>query len=126
MNSSRSRDAALRFQERRKREDDAPRLAALAPALTSLRLAVGERRQGSTVPDSKHVRVVVVPRAPALFVFPCADPLCQGGGFDVTDKILREVRDGKQEFVVEDECIGGVGNARCGRILSVNGTATYR
>jgi hypothetical protein len=124
--SMRSREAAQRFADRRKREDDAPRLAAEVPALATLSLSVEERRGTVTSAESKHVRHVMVDRAPALFLVPCGDPSCEGGGYDLTNSILRELRAGRREFAVEDECIGSVGSARCGRLLKATATATYK
>jgi hypothetical protein len=126
MNSSRSREAAARFAERRKREDEARRLAAEVPELATLRLAIEERRAQITTPESKHTRLVVVDRAPALFEIPCGDPACDGGGYDLTERILRELRLRVPEFVVEDPCYGTVGSGRCGRVVRAVVTATYR
>jgi hypothetical protein len=124
--SMRSREAAQRFADRRKREDDAPRLAAEVPALATLSLSVEERRGTVTSAESKHVRHVMVDRAPALFLVPCGDPSCEGGGYDLTSSVLRELRAGRREFSVEDECMGNVGSARCGRLLRAMATATYK
>jgi hypothetical protein len=126
MINSRSREAAARFTERRRREDEAPRLATEAPGLATFKLSVDERRASVTSAESKHVRLVVVDRAPALFEVPCGDPACEGGGYDLTTQIMRELRARKTEFVVEDECMGNVGNARCGRLVRATGLATYR
>ncbi len=126
MNQSRSREAAQRFQDRRKREDEAPRLSTVVPSLATLRLAMEERSAAATSGESKHVRIVVVERAPALFVIPCGDPACSSEGFDLTTSIMRELHAGKTSFTVEDECYGQVGSNRCGRVLRATGTATYR
>jgi DNA-binding LacI/PurR family transcriptional regulator len=126
MNSSRSREAAARFAERRKREDEARRLSVEVPSLATLRLAIEERRATVTTAESKHVRLVVVDRAPALFEIPCGDPSCEGGGYDLTERILRELRQNHAEFVVEDSCYGTVGSSRCGRAVKALVTATYK
>jgi hypothetical protein len=120
------REAAARFAERRKREDDAPRLNAEVPSLATLRLAVEERRAGIVSAESKHTRVVVVERAPALFVVPCGDQACDGGGVDLTDGVLRELRAHRPEATVERECRGHSGNVPCGRVVRVTIQATYR
>jgi len=60
-------EAALRFAERRRREDDAPRLSAEVPRLLTLRLEIEERSGGSVVAEPVHVRRIVVEHAPALF-----------------------------------------------------------
>ena len=126
MTNSRSREAAQRFADRRKREDDAPRLSAEIPGLATLRLAVEERRATVTSAESKHLRHVIVDRAPALFVIPCGDPSCDGGGYDLTNPIMRELRAHRTEFAVDDECFGNVGTTRCGRMVHAVATATYR
>ena len=59
-------EAAERFAERRRREEEAPRLATEIPALESLRLNVEERRApGGSMSEAAHVRRIVVERAPA-------------------------------------------------------------
>ena len=60
-------EAARRAAERRQREDEAPRLAAMVPALQGLRLEVLEHSPGISHPEHTHVRHVVVASAPALF-----------------------------------------------------------
>jgi hypothetical protein len=121
-------DAAQRFAERRKREDDAPRLSAVVPNLDTLRLEIEERRGSSPTADSKHVRLVVVASAPALFVVPCGDRECRDGGHDVTQQVLRALGSKAGSFDLEDGCSGSLGNGRaaCNRVVRVVGTATYR
>ena len=126
MTNSRSREAAARFAERRRREDEAPRLTAEVPGLATLKMAVEERRGSVTTAESKHVRHVVVDRAPALFLVPCGDPACDGGGYDLTLRVMRELRARRTEFAVDDECLGSVGTARCGRMVHASVTATYK
>jgi len=41
---------------------------------------VEERRRSSIAVEARHVRLVVVERAPALFSLPCGDRSCKGGG----------------------------------------------
>ena len=125
MNHGRQSEAARRYGERKKREDEAPRLKDEVPNLTSLKFDVEERREGSTTPEVSHIRRVVVENAPALFVFLCGDPHCEGGGHDVTYPILRALEDGQTRFDGEDACSGTVGTASCRRILRYVGTAAY-
>ena len=122
----RNRDAANRFAERRKREDEAPRLATEAPKLETLRLDLEERRPGVVSAEVSHIRRVVVANAPALFEVPCSDPSCADGGHDLTNGIMRALRNGDEKFEGDDTCLGQVGNASCERILRYVGTATYR
>jgi hypothetical protein len=120
----RNSERAERQAERRRREDEAPRLFSHIDNLASLRLEVEALQTGSNVVASKHVRHIV-PTAPALFVLPCVDSGCDGG-HDVTSAILRELRSGAERFEVEHACEGYVGNSRCNRMVRLIGIATYR
>ena len=119
-------EAAERFAERRRREEEAPRLTTEIPTLESLRLEVQERRSGGTVVESTHVRRVVVERAPALFVLPCHDTSCKDGGHDITHEIMRSLRQRQLNFAGEHPCNGQVGSAECRRVLVYTGLATYK
>jgi hypothetical protein len=59
-------EAAQRSEERRVRENEAPRLLVAVPRLLSLSLFI-EDRSDRSVARPKHVRRVVVQNAPALF-----------------------------------------------------------
>jgi hypothetical protein len=118
-------EGAQRFAERRRREDEAPRLIAEVPRLQSLTLEIGERSQAGPVGESTHVRRVVVQHAPALFFLPCGDPRCKDGGHDVTDVVMKALRAGETRVEGEDSCAGSVGTAPCSRLLHFTGTATY-
>ncbi len=122
----RNRDAANRFTERRRREDESPRLQTEVPKLDDLRLDLEERRPGIVSAEVSHIRRVVVAHAPAMFEVPCSDPSCLDGGHDLTSGVLRALRQGNVTFEGEDTCLGQVGNASCERILRYVGTATYR
>lgn len=122
----RQREAAERFAERRRRENEAQRLLAVAPRLETLRFEIEERRAGSTVAQSTHVRPIVVANAPALFIFPCQDAACRDGGHDLTPVVCRALRDGMERFEGEDPCRGQTGSADCPRILRFIATATYK
>jgi hypothetical protein len=117
--------AAQRFAERREREDKAPRLRDEIPSLLRLDLAIEERAPAETVSRPRHVRRIVVERAPALFLVPCGDPRCEEGGHDVTIDIMRALRSGRRSFEGQDECRGSVGTARCERVLCFEATAEY-
>ena len=122
---NRSREASNRFNERRKREDEAPRLKDVVPNLVSLRLDVEEHRESAALSGTKHVRHIVVDRAPALFVLGCTDSGCRDGGHDVTGGMLHHLRSGDIEFTLDDACHGSVGTAACGRIVRLVATAAY-
>jgi hypothetical protein len=125
MMTGRSREAFLRFAERRRREDEARRLHTEVPRLCSLRLEIEEHRGSSTLAETKHVRHVVVARAPALFVMPCGDPDCREGGHDLTDAVMQRLRERAIDFVVEHECGGDVRGARCDRVVRIHAAAAY-
>lgn len=122
----RNQEAAQRFAERRQREDDAPRLAAVVPSLETLRLEVQESRSGISNPEASHIRHIVVAHAPALFVVPCHDAQCKDGGHDVTSEIMHALRSHLPRFEGEDACPGSVGTANCARVLRYVAVATYR
>jgi hypothetical protein len=123
VNFRKNSPAAQRFAERRRREDDAPRLGAEVPKLVSLRLEVDERG-GSSAP--KYIRRIVVDTAPALFFLPCGDPRCVDGGHDVTDMVMRSLRSRLPSFEGTNECMGSVGSGVCARVLHFEATAEYR
>jgi hypothetical protein len=121
----RSREAFLRFAERRRREDEARRLQSEVPPLRTLRLEIEEHRGSSTLAETKHVRHVVVTRAPALFVLPCGDGDCRDGGHDLTEAMMTHLRDREDEFVVEHACSGDIRGAHCDRVVRVRASSTY-
>jgi hypothetical protein len=120
--SSRSRAAAQRSAERRRREDDAPRLSTEVPALASVRIEVTEKVPNGT---SKHVKLVVVARAPALFVIPCGDRTCQDGGHDITHEVMFGLRSQRAQLTGESTCSGMTGTAPCTRTISYLVSAEY-
>jgi hypothetical protein len=118
--------AAQRSQERRERENQAPRLSAEVPRLAALKLEIEEKTGDIPVPEPKHVKRVVVEHAPALFLLPCGDTRCDQGGHDVTHAIMRALRAGDTEFDGEDTCHGSTGGAPCGRTLHFHASAEYK
>jgi hypothetical protein len=120
------REAAERFDERRRREHLAPRLESRSRDLASLRLAIEEFHDGTRTGSVKHVRHVVVASAPALFALPCGDASCEGGGYDVTRPVMRALRGHTERFEADARCAGTTGGVPCRRMLHVVGTATYR
>lgn len=121
----RKTEASERFAERRRLEEAAPRLKDRVPDLATLKLEVEESHDTAGLSGSKHVRHIVVERAPALFAIPCGDPSCQGGGYDVTSTIMRGLGDHAERFEAQDQCHGMVGTAGCRRTLHVTAIATY-
>lgn len=122
MMTRRDSAAALRFAERRQRENDAPRLREQVPGLKNLKLDVEELcGQART----RHIRRIVVDRAPAMFLVPCGDPRCTDGEHDLTLAVMRGLRARETSFGGTDECTGGLGSAFCARILNFTATAEY-
>ena len=119
-------EAAERFAERRRREDEAPRLRDVVPDLVSCRIDIAERRADVTSVEVSHTRHLVVDRAPALFVIPCSDPSCRDGGHDISNVLLRGLRERKTDIRGEDSCHGDIGPIRCERILTFTASAGYR
>jgi hypothetical protein len=123
MNHRRNSPAALRFADRRQRENDAPKLSSEVPSLTSLRLEIEER---TGVGATKHIRRVVIGSAPALFLVPCGDPRCLDGEHDLTHAVMRGLRARETSFEGTDECMGSIGSSACARVLHFDARAEYR
>lgn len=116
-------NAAICAQERRRREDDAPRISAILPDLVGLKISVEER---SATSSPKYIRRIVVESAPALFLLPCSDPHCTDGGHDVTNEILSALRASKKAFGGPHECNGTIGSTPCHRTIWYDAEAEYR
>ncbi len=126
MNFRRGRAANERATERRRQEDEAPRLAAAVPELATLKLEVSEKRGDVGVPDAAHIRRVVVEHAPALFLIPCGESSCRDGGHDITRAVLRGVEQKLTTYEGDDPCGGQTGTASCARTLVFKAHATYK
>ena len=122
----RNNEASERSAERRRREDEAPRLAATIPNLASLKLQLQETKANISVAETGHIRHVVVAHAPLLFEMPCRDTACKDGGHDVTSAIAKALKAGQTSFEGEHSCTGYVGDQPCQRILRYVATATYK
>jgi hypothetical protein len=114
--------AARRSADRLRYEAGSIRLHKEVPALSTLRIAVTEH--GPLVPIN-YVKHVMVGSAPALFVFECGDPTCDGGGHDVTSSILYSLRGMRTEFAGHDACAGTVGLGQCRRTIDFRAYAAY-
>jgi hypothetical protein len=101
---NRRKELAQNVVERRRREDEAPRLSAEVPSLARLSLAIDERGEAGFALAPGHVRRVIVERAAALFELSCAAGGCDGGAHDATSAIMRELRRGSQRFEGEVSC----------------------
>jgi hypothetical protein len=122
MSHRKNSPAALRFADRRQREDEAGRLSSQVPDLLRLNLEVEER---CGVGGTKHIRRVLVQRAPALFLVPCGDPRCVDGDHDITSEVMYALRGRQTTFTGSDECRGTIGSSPCLRVLHFDGTAEY-
>ncbi|GAC1353173.1 MAG: hypothetical protein NVS3B20_21480 [Polyangiales bacterium] len=121
----RNDEAAERSRARHQREDDAPRLGDQVPDLQDLGLEIAYVRGDSGISESKHVRRVVVDRAPALFVIPCGDRACKEGGHDVTFEVMRALRAGHTHFEGNHTCSGNIGTGSCNTTVHYVGTARF-
>jgi hypothetical protein len=125
MNNRRYAILAQRVAARRKREDESPRLGDEVPGLLSLRLEIAERAGLLVI---KHVRHVVVDRAPALFVLCCSDTRCHDGVYDLTATVMGALHARETIFHGDDDCNGSIGRQQgctCGRVLHFDAVASY-
>jgi hypothetical protein len=113
-------EAAQLAADRRRREDEAPRLQAEVPRLASLGLEIDEGRPGSAFGRATYIRRIVVERAPALFVVPCGGTDCGGGAHDLTHVVMSALRQGVTRFDGENRC------DHCACVLRLVGRAIYR
>lgn len=118
------RETFLRFQERRAKEDEAPRLRNQLPDLESLRLELDEYHGKEASPTTSYTRYVVVGRAAARFVIPCGSHECDGG-HDLTRDFMRMLERSTPEFEGEDECFGERRGVTCHHRLHYRAHATY-
>lgn len=120
---SRRTEVAPRALEIRQRENDAPRLKELVPTLTSLKLMIEVMQGEGVLAQVRHTRHVIVDRAPAVFVIPCAG--CRDGIHDFTQDIMRQLRASRTEFRGEDVCGGQQGSGNCARIMRYTAHVEY-
>lgn len=121
-NPKKSNAAALRSAERRKREGEARRLATEVPGLKSLRIEIVEHLPTGTI---KHVKLVVIEQAPALFVIPCGDSDCHDGDHDLTREVMWSLRARENEMSGASSCQGSVRSGNCNRRITYQLSAEY-
>ena len=121
----RNPEVAKRIADRRQREQDAPRLLQETPELRSLFIELKEAGQGNGNPESFHIRRFHLETAPALFLVPCGDPKCDGGGHDITGEVLAGLRGRRTRIEGQDACAGGAGETLCTRTLYYAAVATF-
>jgi hypothetical protein len=71
------------------------------------------------------VKHVVVASAPALFILPCGDAMCQEGGYDITRVLMAALRRRLPRCEGNETCSGMSGSAQCGRSIDYLLTAEY-
>jgi hypothetical protein len=120
---SKRAQAAQRSADRLRTEQEAVRLAALFPDLSSLHLDLIEHAGASSTKYRKHV---VVASAPALFKVTCSDERCEGGGFELTQDVLRALRMRGADLEGEQTCEGTSGTAPCTHRLNYLVHAVFR
>lgn len=125
MTYRRNDEAKERLAERRRREDEAPRLLAVLPSLKELHFEVDETRGGEVLSGTVYTRRVVLTHAPALFFIPCGDKACKDGGHDITSMIMRSLNEGHTRFEGEHSCSGDLPASRCARVLRFRGFAKF-
>jgi hypothetical protein len=127
MNNLRRRDPAAveAALERRRQEDAAPRLRDEVEGLLSLRFRFDDLRAEGRTLALPYTRPIVVESAPALFDVRCLEPRCDGR-HDLTQPVLRALRQAEKAFAGESPCMGMVGDVPCDRILGYACEANYR
>ncbi len=123
----RNSEAAERMKRRQAAEDSAPRLSDSIPSLQTLRLNLRYRRGDIRADEATHLKIVVVPRAPSLFLIACADKECRDGGHDVTRMMMDGLHQKRATITGEDPCNGTLGSAQspCTCVLIFEANATY-
>jgi hypothetical protein len=107
-------NAVLSAQQRRQREDDAPRLTDVVSGLAALSIRIDEK---SVITAPKYVRRFVVNSAPAVFIVPCSDQNCGEGGHDITTEVVGALRSHRRNFSGTHVCSGWIGSDRCTRTI---------
>ena len=85
MNKRNNQEAKQRAEERRRREDEAPRLIREVGRLASLDIEVDNG-------GNRYTWRIVVDRAPALVELGCPGEACTSGGHDLTRAVMQRLR----------------------------------
>jgi hypothetical protein len=117
-------NAGVTAEQRRLREDEAPRLRDQIPAVEELTILIEETTRDG-VGATTHKRRIVVDSAPALFEIACSDRDCIDGGFDITDQMMGALRSGKPIIEGEMTCSGTVADAPCSHTIQYTARAAY-
>lgn len=120
LNRQQKGEAARLTADRRRREDEAPRLIGEVPHLASLRLDIKEGKPNSAIATAAHIRRIVVATAPALFVVRCGETDCKEGGVhDFTHDVMWALRRNMARVEGDVPCDG------CPCVLRFVATAVY-
>jgi hypothetical protein len=92
--------------------------------LKSLRLLLEDVRVEGRLPAQPYIKPIVVASAPAHFEIRCMEPRCDGR-HDLTQPILRALRQSIAVYSGESSCDGRIGDAACDHTLSYVCEATY-
>jgi hypothetical protein len=113
--------------ERRRREEESPRLLTLIPDLVSIRLELQESRGGDGAQvEFTHIKRIALAHAPSVFMIPCGERRCKHGGYDLTSATMSGLRRHEERIETDDTCMGDVGSARCGRVLHCVAIVEYK
>lgn len=102
--------------EQRRREDTAPRLRDVVPALRGLVFRFQDSREEGRSIALPYTRHVVLATAPALFSFRCIEPSCNGR-HELTAPILKALQNSALRTEGESICQGYIGEVPCDRTL---------
>jgi hypothetical protein len=125
-NNRKQSDLARReaLAEQRRREDAAPRMRDVLPTLRGIRFKFQDSREEGRTIALPYTRHIVIATAPALFVFRCIEPTCNGL-HELTEEILAELRKAVRHAEGESVCHGYIGDVPCDRTLLYAFEAEY-
>jgi hypothetical protein len=119
MNKRNNQEAKQRAEERRRREDEAPRLIREVARLASLDIEVDNG-------GNRYTWRIVVDRAPALFELGCPGEACTSGGHDLTRAVMQRLRASAVVFQGESTCRGDLPSGSCTQVVKYVARATYK
>jgi hypothetical protein len=111
--------------EHRRREDASPRLRDEIEHLLSLRITFEDLRPEGRVLATSYTKPVLVATAPSCFEIRCMEARCSGW-HDLTDRMLRALREKRTQFAGQSDCNGMIGDAACDHTLRYTCEAIYQ
>jgi hypothetical protein len=118
-------EAIRQNAERRQRENEASRLLIETPGLLDLHIDFEESGLPEGIPPVQYVRRFVLATTPSVFLIPCSNPMCNGGGYDLTHEMMAGLRSRQPRIAGEHACGGTVGEAQCALKLRFAATAVF-